>query len=458
MAMPSLLLAVGWVLLTSREIGAITNLLALLLGESARQLNIYSLGGMIFVQGLAGVPLAFLIFAPAMRSMNPAFEEAALMSGARFATVFRRISLPFLVPSILSVFTLQVIVSLLAFDVPAILGLPGNIPVISAEIYNLMNPTSGLPDYGATAAVNASMLAPIALMLGIYYYSTRKAFQFATVSGKGYRATRFQLGRWKALGFVFVAVYFLCAVALPFLAVLWVSLTPYFAGFQIGLLSKLSFAAYAGLLSNGDFWKSAFNSVVIAGVVSMAEIALAVLVGWCVLRSGSVWSRVVDILAMAPMSVPHLMMGVSLIFIFFTLRFIPIYGTIWIIALGHLVVYMPQACRMMQVAMLQVHHELEESATVCGASMAQRLRRIVIPLVAPMIGAIFLWVFMHSIREFSIAVTLRSGQNEVLSTMLFSYWDNGRPQSAAAMAVILMLTLAALVGVSRMRRFGAHGV
>jgi ABC-type Fe3+ transport system permease subunit len=76
--------------------------------------------------------------------------------------------------------------------------------------------------------------------------------------------------------------------------------------------------------------------------------------------------------------------------------------------------------------------------------------RIVAPLIAPAIAASFLWVFTHSLREFSIALMLRSGSNEVLSTILYSYWENGKPEIAAAMAIMLMLGLGALIAVGQM--------
>ena len=453
MATPSLLLAIGWVLLTSPNIGIIVHGLKYLIGDAARAVNIYSLGGMIFVQGLANVPLSFLILAPAMRNMDPSYEEAAFTSGASFLQTLRRVSLPFLTPSILSLLMLQVIVGMLTFDVPAVIGLPGNVPVMSAEIFNMMNPTAGLPEYGKTAALNSSLFVVLGIALAVYFRSTRQADRFSTIGGKGYRATRFKIGRWRGLAIGFVAGYFTLAVVLPFLALVWVSVTPYFAGFQLNLIPRLTLKSYVGIMENPRIWQGAWNSVLIAASASFGAILIALLVSWTVVRSRVRWVRLLDVLAMIPMGIPHLMMGVALIFIFFTFKAIPIYGTIWIIALGHLVVYMPEACRMMQVAILQVHKELEEAATVSGAALWQNLWRIVTPLVRPMILGIFLWVFVHSLREFSIAVMLRSGKNEVLSTMLFSYWDNGRPETAAAIAVMMMLFLGVLVAIGNSRRF-----
>jgi iron(III) transport system permease protein len=103
---------------------------------------------------------------------------------------------------------------------------------------------------------------------------------------------------------------------------------------------------------------------------------------------------------------------------------------------------------MMQTGLLQIGSELEEAAATAGASTPRTLRRIVLPLLAPTIVALIIWILVHSVREFSIAVMLQSGHNSVLSTMLYNYWDTGTPEHAAALAVLLMIVLLCLVGVS----------
>jgi iron(III) transport system permease protein len=232
---------------------------------------------------------------------------------------------------------------------------------------------------------------------------------------------------------------------LPFLALLWTSLVPYFAGFQTKLLGELSFKAYETLLGQPRIWEGVVNSTVIAIVSALATTVLALFVAWTVVRSKLRWVRILDVMSMIPISVPFLMMGVALVFIFFGLRAIPIYGTVWIIALGHLIVFLPLAARMMQSGVLQVHRELEEAASVSGATFLQNIRRVVVPLLKPTIFALMIWLVVHSLREFSVAVMLIARENEVLSTILYSLWDQGEPGQAAAIAVILMLVLGGLV-------------
>ena len=447
MATPPLLLAIGWVLLMSPSIGIIPSLLEPLLGAGAKDFSIYNLAGMVFVQGLAYVPTSFLILAPAMRNMDPVFEEAARTSGAGFGQTLRRVSLPFLTPPLLSVATLLMIVGMLTFDVPAVIGQRGNVNVMSSEIFNLMNPANGLPAYGEIAALNSSLFVLLAIGLYIYYQATQQSERFATISGKGYKAARFKLGRGRPFAAGFVAFYFLLAVVLPFLALLWTSLVPYFAGFQTKLLGELSLKSFAKIAADPRIWEGTLNSTIIAVVSAVATTALALFVAWTIVRSRLRWVRVLDVMSMIPISIPFLMMGVALVFIFFGLRAIPIYGTVWIIALGHLIVFLPLAARMMQSGVLQVHRELEEAASVSGATLLQNMRRVVVPLLKPTILALMIWLVVHSLREFSVAVMLISRKNEVLSTILYSLWDQGEPGHAAAIAVVLMLVLGGLVSV-----------
>jgi iron(III) transport system permease protein len=448
MVTPPLLLAIGWVLILSPRIGIIPIALQGLIGPAGAWLDIYSLSGMIYVQGLAMVPTAVLMLSPVIRNMDQSYEEAAIVSGARVWQTMLRVSLPFLLPTILSVATILMIVGMLAFDVPAVIGMPGNIMVMSAEIFRFMNPPNGIPEYGLSAALNSSLFVVLVIALVLYLRVTRRADRFATISGKGYRATRFPLGRWRWPAFAFVAGYFVMAVVLPLLALIWASLIPYFTGFDTSLLGRLSFASYAGIFSSERLWIATANALVIAITAAVGVTILALAISWVILRSQVRFARVLDALSMVPIGIPHLMMGVALIFLFFSLRVIPIYGTIWLIALGHLIAYLPVASRMMQAGMLQIGRELEEAALTSGASVWQNIVRVVTPLLKPSIIALMIWMIVHSLREFSISVMLQSGKNEVLSTILFSFWETGKADSAAAVAVVLMICLGLLVGLS----------
>ena len=155
MATPPLLLAIGWALVLAPRIGIVAVAVAPLVGSIERWFDIYSMPGVIFVQTLAYVPTSVLMLSPAIRTLDPALEEAALAAGAGRWQVLWRVVVPMLRPAILSVATVLLIVGMLAFDVPAVIGIPGHVDLMSIEIFRLMTPPSGFPDYGAAAAMNA---------------------------------------------------------------------------------------------------------------------------------------------------------------------------------------------------------------------------------------------------------------------------------------------------------------
>ena len=448
MATPPLLLAIGWALVLSPQIGVVPAVIRSIFGAFPAGANIYSLPGAIFVQGLAYVPTCFLMLSPALRAIDPSFEEAALMSRATRWRVFRRVVIPFLTPTLISAATILTMVGILAFDVPAVIAIPGNVPLLSIEVYRVMTPTSGLPDYGAGGALSSAVFLIMLAGLVVYTRTMSRAGRFATISGKAYRPHRAGLGAWRPIAIGFVVLYILCAIVLPLLALVWTSLMPYFGGFDWSLLHRATLGAYRDVLGSPRVWSAGANALIIAGFTSLVLVALALGVAWGVLRSGVRAAFMLDVLAMIPTGVPPLMMSVALIFLAFSFRSLALYGTIWLIALGHIIIFLPVACRMMQAGLLQINAELEESAIVSGATTARTVRSIIAPLLRPTIIAIVIWVAVHSIREFSIAVMLQSERNNVLSTILYNFWTTGSPAQAAAIATLLMLSLCALVACS----------
>lgn len=435
MVTPPILFAIGWVLLASPKIG--------LLRFSG--FDVYSLPGMVMVQGLAMVPTSFLLLSPVIRFLNPALEEAATTSGANVGQLVRRVTLPLLLPALISVGTLAVIFSTLALDIPMIIGLPARIPLLSLDVYDMMQPSSGIPAYGDVAAINNVLFLILAAAMVVYHRATREAGRYAIISGKGYRPNRVRLGQYRWLGFAAVLAYFIAALGLPFLALLWVSVVPYFSGFDPAMLTRMSGANFLFIFRTPQVHQAAVNSGVIALVAGSGTCALAVLVSWVVVRSKVRWRRLLDVLAMLPIGTSAVMMGIALVFIFFGFRAIPIYGTIWVIAIGHAIVYLPFSARTVQAAMLQLSRELEEAAHVAGATVRHTFRRVIVPLLWPALVGVFVWVAFHSLREFSVAVILQSGDNRVLSTVLYGYWNSGQAQYATAIAVSLMVFLAGLV-------------
>jgi iron(III) transport system permease protein len=463
MATPPILLAIAWAMLLSPRNGVINQLLMSTFALPQAPLDIYTLPGMVFVQGLALVPTAYLFLSPAFANMDPSLEEAAVVAGGSTFAVIRRVILPILWPPILSAAIFLLIVSLVVFDVPGALGTPARVFVLSSQIYYLIaHSPAGLPLYGQVSAL-AMLFLVILLALGFaYHHLTRRAQRYRTVTGKGFRPRAFALGRGRPLAIAAIALYFLLSVIAPLLILLWMSLMPYQAGVSWAALELITLDNHLDFLRNTRVLAATRNSLVIAVLAATVVALLSLLISWLTTRLRVPGRQALDVLAFIPIAIPGVMIGVALVYVYITLgAVVPIYGTIWIIAIAYITQYLPFGTRATSGVMMQLHPELEEAAATSGAGRWRILARITFPLVWPAFAAVWIWVLAHALRELSSALLLQGRDNAVIPTLLWDYWSGGEPNRTAAgglwltIALVLFLVLWRAVsrraGLERMR-------
>lgn len=441
MAMPPVLLAIAWVLLLSPQIGLFNQILQGVLGLNSAPFDIYSMPGMIFVQGVALVPTTYLIVSPSLRNMDPSLEEAALTSGVRPRTVLARIVLPLVWPSILSAGAFLLIIGFVVFDIPGLLGLPAGIYVLSSEILFRAQPPTGLPDYGGISALAASFIVILVALSWYYRRQTRRSQRFVTITGKAARARTFPLGRWSYLASAGAWTYFILGVGAPLAILAWTSLLPYYSGVADVPLDQLGLANHAALLADPTVLEAAGNSLVVAVVAAIAVTALSALTSWVVIRSHAPGRPVLDAVAFVPLAIPSTMIGLALIFVYLTINAVPVYGTVWILVIAYTTTYLSFGTRVTNSVLLQMSPELEESARTSGAGWSRVLRSVTIPLMRPALIAVWMWTAAHALRELSAALMLQGRDNAVLPTLLWGYWEGGRPTVAAAAGVWLIIAL-----------------
>ena len=441
MAMPPILLAIGWVLLLSPTIGFLNTAAQQVFGLDGAIFDVYSMPGMIFVQGLSLVPTTYLIVSPAFRNMDPALEEAALASGAKPRKVILSVVLPLLWPSILAAGAFMLVIGFVVFDIPGVLGLPAGIYVLSSEIFFRSHPPAGLPDYGGISALAVSFLLILLALSWYYHRQTRRSQRYVTISGKASRARPFQLGRWRYLAAAGAWLYFVLGVVAPFFILLWTSLLPYYAGVSSQMFGLLTFDNHLEILGNSGVAQAAVNSVVIAVVAGTAVALLAAGVSWVTVRSKAPGRKVFDAIAFIPLAIPSTMIGLALIFVYLTIHWVPVYGTIWILVIAYVTTYLAFGTRVTNGVLFQISGELEESAHASGAGWARTFRSVTLPLMRPALLAVWIWVAAHSLRELSAALMLQGQGNTVIPTLLWGYWESGRPTVAAAAGVWLIIAL-----------------
>ena len=210
------------------RIGVINIFLMQLFGLKSAPLNIATLGGIGFVQGLTLAPLAYVMISAALRGMNPALVEAASVHRVNKWRTLVRVELPLVWPALLSAIIWMFTVAIAAFDVPGVIGMANNIFTFSTAIYFMINPNEGLPRYGLSGAYGTIMVGLSLILMIPYFVALKQSHRYQIISGKSYQSRPVELRRWWMLGWGLLGTYFLLAFVLPLLAIFWVSLLPTF--------------------------------------------------------------------------------------------------------------------------------------------------------------------------------------------------------------------------------------
>ena len=452
MAAPPLLMGASWILLLSPRTGVVNQVVAGLFGADVPVVDVFTIWGMIFVEGLVLVPTAYLMLMPPARALDPALEEAALLGGASVPSVFRRVTVPLLRPSILATSAFLAIAGFVVFDVPGVIGLPGRVFVFSTRLFLLITESpTGLPQYGVVAALSVGLLGILVLLAFAYRQMTRQAERFAVVSGRSGGRRLIPLGRWRGAVSALPWAYVTVAGVVPLATLFWTSLLPYATGPELGALASVSLANHTALFRNPDVYRAVVNTLAVAGVAATLVAVLGGAAAWFGSRAHGRLARTIDTLSFAPVAVPGVLLGVALLFVYLTLTALPVYGTLAILIVAYVTMYLAYGSRSMGGVMVQLHGDLEAAARSCGAGLGLILRRVVVPLSLPGLVAVWSWVFIHAARELSAALMLRGPDNLVVTTLLWDYWSGGRATAAAALGVWLVVGMAAVIAFWRYR-------
>jgi iron(III) transport system permease protein len=442
--LPGVLESIAWIFLLSPKFGYLNVWLMNLFGLQSPPFNVFSLPGMIWVHSVGQVPLAFLLMVAAFKSMDPSLEESAMMSGANTWQTFKRVTLRLLMPTAGSVLLILFVRTLESFETPALIGIPARIYVYTSEIYLAFNEYP--PDYGRGGALAVGLLLLSAVGVWLYTRATKEGKKFQTVTGKAFRPRQFDLGAWRWAGFAFLSCYFLFVVLLPFLVLFWASFLPFFATPSWDAVSKLSLDNYRYLGGFRPFWDAMQNSIILATLTATVAMVLTSLVAWIVYKSRLPGSWVLDFLAFVPITIPGIVMGMSLILLYVAFP-IPIYGTIWVLLIAYVTRYIPYGMRSASGSILQIHSELEEAAAASGASWWETFKRVTLPLLRPGLVAGWIYICIVSFREFSTSVLLATGESRVLSILLFTMFEQGQVTVVAAIGVLMIATLLTIVAI-----------
>ncbi len=447
---PGFLQAMGWALMLSPNIGIANRLLMQIFGLEQAPFNIYTLSGMTFAEGLGLAPPAYFIISPVFLGMDGSLEEAAYLSGASKPRTFFRINLPLAAPALVAAAIYVFVLAFAVFEVPVVLGLPDRIFVFSTMLYLFIHfQETGLPQYGLAAAYGSIVMVASLLMAVYYSKLIKQGRKYATITGKGRRSRILKLAKWRPLTCALVSMYFLLALGLPLVVLVYCSLIPYFQLPSFEVVSSLTLQNYINVYTRQGL-RPLINTAILVTVVPVAVVLIAGAISWTVVRSRMRTRFVIDNIAFLPIAVPRIVLAVSMLYLALLARnFLPIYGTIFLIAIAHIIAFMSFATRTLNAAIMQIHTDLEEAGRISGASVVRVLRRITAPLVKPALFAAWFWVLLLSFREVTMAVMLSSVDSVVLPVQIWNLWNRALHPEAAASAVILALLALGLMIVMR---------
>lgn len=459
-AVPGILHAIAWVLLLSPRSGFVNRGYMELTGSATPLFDIYTMGGLIFAEGLRLVPVAFLMLVPLMRSMDPSLEEAAAASGASPLRTTRRITLALLLPGVLAVSIFQAITAIENFEVPGILGMPVNLHVFSTRVFNLIDNIGTIPAFGQANAAAVFYLA-IALVISFFYLRlVRHSERYSIITGKGYTPRQVRLGRWRKPSLALALLFLFVTIVLPFLVLLYVSLVNYLRPPSLEAFMNLTTKHYEAVFNQPRVLQTLLNTIYVTLMTATTVTVVSFVIAYIIVRTRFRGRYALDMLSFLPHSIPGIVLGLALFWLF--MQFdkytgASTFGSIYALVLGFTILFLSYAVRAMSVAMIQVHPDLEDAAKLSGAPPWRIALRIFGPLLLPTLVGIWIYVAMLSVRFISLPLILsQGGSNEVLGVMIWSLWDNGNISSVGAIGIMLMSFMFVLALGLRLFGFGSQ--
>lgn len=441
MMIPHILFAVSWVLLLNPSNGILNRWIMELFGLDRALFNIYSLPGMILVEGLLDLPIAYLIIAPAMGAFDVSLEESSKVCGASALRTLTRVTLPVLRPAILASVILVIVRCLASFAVPSVIGMPGRIYVLATHIYRIIS-TGFAADYGKAAAVGMSALAASIVLIYLYRYLTSEVGRYVTISTRGFKPSLIDLkgSRIPLLGVVGLLSFVL--IVLPVLVLLYTSMLPYVMVPGAKAFSQMGWKNWADVLRDPISLLALRNSLTLGLVGATLGVVLSILVSYVIVKVRTAASGILESLSFLSFSFPGIVIGVG--FMWFFVR-TPLYATIWALLIGYIATYLPYGIRPLSSAFVQIHSHLEESSRVCGAGSFETLRRIVVPLLIP--GIVSGWILMATmfVRELTLSVVLSRPGSEVLAVQILRFAEDGLWGRLSALGIIMIILSSILV-------------
>lgn len=443
--LPHIAMAIGWVFLASENIGFINSAIDSVFGPLgiSFQVNVASWPGLIYVYALYFVPYVYLIVAAALRNVDSSLEEASRLSGASLWMTIRRVTFPSVKPALVGAMLLVVIVGFSLYSIPVVIATRARIDILSVRIIRMM--TYDFPPKPDEAIVLATILLMGMVLVWLLYRRVTGTGHFAQLGGKATGRVTIELGplRWPAR--IAMIGYLLSTSVLPMAALAVVALQPYW---QATIRpSQFTLNSFRAVLIESPVTRDALRfSLSLGSGGGLIAMATAIVIALFIRRRGRL-SESIDGITKLPAAFSNIVIAIGFLVAFSGPPF-NLSGTLLILLLVYLVIYMPQASIAAGAAVAQIGSELTEASTMSGATEGRTFRRIIGPLVLP--GAVAGWALVFVLMAGDLAASaLLAGMNSpVIGFVILDIWEQGTFGALAALAFTVAAITTTVIAVA----------
>ena len=446
---PSVALAIGWVFVAAPRVGFLNGLLAYLPDWISFRVNIYTWSGLIWVYAIHGIPYVYLVVSASLRNVDPALEEASRIAGAGMLRTLYRVSLPAVRPALIASAMLCIISGLALYSIPAIIGPTAKIDLLSVRMVYMFS--KDYPPRMDEAQVLGLFMLALIVMLWMVQRRVSASGQFVTVGGRSSASSRLPLGRWRGPARALMITYMALASVIPLCALIVVSLQPFWMPRIV--LGQLTIQNYVQALTGNPITGGAIrNSLLLSVAGATITMVIAVCAAIYVVHNTNFWSRTADMLMKLPAAIPNLVIAAGFLVTFSGAPFF-LSGTLLILLLAYLVMYIPSGSIAANAAVTQVGRDMREASYIAGAAEGRTIRRVVLPLAFPGFVAGWTMVFVHMMGDLSAAALLAGIGTPVIGFAILEIWESGGfgilAAFAATMCAVITLVVACMMLLSR---------
>ena len=439
--LPSFIGALAWKMLLSPHSGYINKLWMDLFNTTEPLFNIYSYAGIALVEVMYLFPFVFIQVCGALERMDPTLEESARISGAGLLTITRKITIPLVMPSIMSGALLIMLYSMAHFGTVAVLGIEQGIYNIPTLIYEKIHQSAGSFASIRTGTVLATVLIASAALIIWTQQKILSKGHYQIIGGKSFRPMELKLRGLRYPLLFFCLAYIGFTIVLPTVVIFLVGGVQTY-GLSILDPNNLSLDNYKYILFEYDVTRDAiWNSVTLGLAAAFITMFAGVMISYVIVKMKVRGKGILEFLGMLPFSVPGSVIALGVILAWSGAYGINIYNTVWIILVSYIARYMAFSLKANSAALEQVHDSLMEASRSCGASMWQSLKDIVIPLVKPgMISAFFL-IFLPALRELTVSIMLYAPTTRTIGVAIYTLNEDGETVMSTALAGIALILI-----------------